>query len=185
MKHTEVTETNTLSDKAKAYKNANGKLKANLRLNVLYLNRAELATETDKANKLDYWASLFQSDTWEDLKRLAVQDPLGEEVAEVMYEAMIQSEEQTMFEAHQRYLDYLSAAKRSGLAEGYDKGYEQHLITQICKKLARGLSADQIALEVEEDPARVATICNIAKKYAPKYDVESIASELHETPKAD
>ena len=129
MKHTEVTETNTLSDKAKAYKNANGKLKANLRLNVLYLNRAELATETDKANKLDY----------------------------------------------------LSAAKRSGLAEGY----EQHLITQICKKLVRGLSADQIAPEVEEDPARVATICNIAKKYAPEYDVERIASELHETPKAD
>jgi hypothetical protein len=92
----------------------------NLRINVLYLNRTELATTEDKDNKLDFWAELFKSNTWEELKSLADISPIGKEVAEVMYEATIQSEEKTIFEAHQRYLDCMMAAEDSGIKKGYD-----------------------------------------------------------------
>ena len=35
------------------------------------LTQTELATEEDKANRIDYWARLFKAKTWEDLKMLA------------------------------------------------------------------------------------------------------------------
>ncbi len=41
-----------------------------------------------------------------------------------MYEATIQSEEKTIFEAHQRYLDCMTAAEDSGIKKGYEMGYD-------------------------------------------------------------
>nr|MCR5738207.1 hypothetical protein [Lachnospiraceae bacterium] len=161
-----------------------------LRINVLYLNRTELATKEDKAYKLDYWAKLFRSNTWEELQKLASEDPIGEEVAEVMYQATIQSEEKTLFEAHQRYLYNLRAAENGGYDKGHEAGLEQgleqglergrdlHIIELVCKKLSRGLAPDQIAVELEEDPARVSAICEIAKKHLPDYNANAILDEL-------
>ena len=91
---------------------------------MLYLNRTELATDEDRANKLDFWAELFKSNTWEELRSLADISPIGKEAAEVMYEATIQSEEKTIFEAHQRYLDCMTAAEDSGIKKGYEMGYD-------------------------------------------------------------
>ena len=75
-----------------------------LGINVLYLNHTDLATPNDEANDLVYWARLFQATTWEELKDLSTHDPAFEEVATVMYNSNIQSEEKTIMEAHQRYL---------------------------------------------------------------------------------
>ncbi|MCR5399363.1 MAG: Rpn family recombination-promoting nuclease/putative transposase [Lachnospiraceae bacterium] len=58
------------------------------------------------------------------------------------------------------------------------EGSEEHLISQICKKLVKGKSISQIADEVEEDEARVKTICDAAAKYAPDYDIEAIWNDL-------
>ncbi len=40
-------------------------------LHVLDLNQIQLATDEDKAYRLDYWAKLFRAKTWEELKMLA------------------------------------------------------------------------------------------------------------------
>ena len=85
-----------------------------LGINVLYLNRTELATDEDKANKLVYWAELFKAKTWEDLKALIKQNPSFEEVATVMYNSNIQSEEKTIMQAHQRFRDYQRAMYNNG-----------------------------------------------------------------------
>ena len=37
----------------------------NFTLNMLDLTQIELATEEDKAYKIDYWAKLFKAKTWE------------------------------------------------------------------------------------------------------------------------
>lgn len=37
----------------------------NFTLNVLDLSQIELATDEDKAYKMDYWAKLFKAKTWE------------------------------------------------------------------------------------------------------------------------
>lgn len=60
------------------------------------------------------------------------------------------------------------------------EGREEHLISQICKKLAKGKTIEQIAYEVEEDDVRVETICDVAIKYAPNYDIEAIWRELQQ-----
>ena len=104
-----------------------------------------------------------------------------------MYEAVIQSQEKTIFEAHQRYLYSLHAAETGGydkgLEEGLEKGIEKGrtdlLVSQICKKLSRGLTIDRIAKELEEDPEHISKIYDIAQKYAPDYNPESVLKELN------
>lgn len=49
----------------------------NFILNVLDLTQIELATEEDKQFQIDYWAKLFKSNTWEELK--AMQEDIAEE----------------------------------------------------------------------------------------------------------
>ena len=57
----------------------------NFTLNVLDLNQIHLATEKDKASKIDYWAKLFKAKTWEDLKMLAQDNNVFEETCETVY----------------------------------------------------------------------------------------------------
>ena len=51
------------------------------------LTQTELATEEDKANRIDYWARLFKAKTWEDLKMLAQNNEYLEEAANSIYQA--------------------------------------------------------------------------------------------------
>ena len=57
----------------------------NFTLNVLDLNQIHLATEEDKAYKIDHWAKLFKAKTWEDLYMLAQNDNVFEETCETVY----------------------------------------------------------------------------------------------------
>jgi hypothetical protein len=49
------------------------------------LTHIELATEEDKAWKIDYWARLFTAKTWEDLKMITENDIHMEAAAKEMY----------------------------------------------------------------------------------------------------
>lgn len=51
------------------------------KLSVLDLNRVDLATEEDKANELVFWAKLFKSKTWEELRMLAKKEPIFKTIA--------------------------------------------------------------------------------------------------------
>ena len=54
-------------------------------LNVLDLNQIELATDEDRRWKLDYWARLFKTGTWEGLKMLAQQNDIFQETCETIF----------------------------------------------------------------------------------------------------
>lgn len=95
-----------------------------LGINVLYLNHTDLATDEDKANNLVYWAELFRVNTWEELKALSTHDSAFEEVATVMYNSNIQSEEKTILEAHQRFLDFQHAQYLNGVFDGKKESAE-------------------------------------------------------------
>ena len=62
---------------------------------------------------------------------------------------------------------------------GIDLGAEKHLITQVCKKIKMGKDIATITRELDEDDAKVKSICDVAEKYAPEYDVESIFNEIY------
>ncbi|WP_022760882.1 hypothetical protein [Butyrivibrio sp. AD3002] len=68
--------------------------------------------------------------------------------------------------------------------EGVKQGTDRHLIDQICKKLSKGKDTAIIADEVEEDISVVEKICDVAKEYAPDYDVDSIYNALETTRRA-
>lgn len=96
-----------------------------LNINVLYLNRTELATEEDISNGLLYWAELFQATTWEELKKICESKSEFKEVAGIMYKSNIQSQERTLFEAHQKFLMDQASMKINAHDEGYEEGYEK------------------------------------------------------------
>ncbi|MCM1049582.1 MAG: Rpn family recombination-promoting nuclease/putative transposase [Clostridiales bacterium] len=65
-------------------------------------------------------------------------------------------------------------SKREGIAEGM----ERRRIDQICRKLVKGKTPEEIAEDLEEDSLdEVQHICDIAAKYAPNYDIDEILQE--------
>lgn len=73
------------------------------RLSVLDLNQIELATEEDKQYKIDYWARLFKSTTWEEIKMLAKSDEYLQEAAACVYELTQDEEIRQRCEAREDY----------------------------------------------------------------------------------
>lgn len=57
----------------------------NFVLSVVDLSKIELATEEDKAYRIDYWAALFKAKTWEELKMIASTDKDMEEAARALF----------------------------------------------------------------------------------------------------
>ena len=55
-------------------------------LSVIDLTQIKLATAEDKAGQLDYWASLFKANTWEEIKMIAKNNSYFSEAAETMYQ---------------------------------------------------------------------------------------------------
>ena len=69
------------------------------------------------------------------------------------------------------------AGLSEGRAEGRERGDLVRRISQICKKLNKGLSIPVIAEHIEESTDFVEQICSLAAAYAPDYDVERIVDD--------
>lgn len=57
-----------------------------VQLSVLDLTCIHLATREDKLHQIDYWASLFKSTTWEEIKMLSQKNELIQEASETIYQ---------------------------------------------------------------------------------------------------
>lgn len=66
----------------------------------------------------------------------------------------------------------------SGYEQGEKNGEEKKLIEQICKKMKKNLSAEEIANILEEDVKIVQRIYDTARPFAPDYDIEKIRNRL-------
>ena len=76
----------------------------NLALHVLQLNQEEYATEEDKTYGIDYWAKLFKSTTWEELKMLMEEHRNLESTVEVIYRVNTDDYARAEIEAREDYL---------------------------------------------------------------------------------
>jgi len=65
-----------------------------------------------------------------------------------------------------------------GISKGIDRGEMQKLVSLVCKKLAKGNSAEEIADMLEEETEVIQNISDIAAQYAPNYDIDKITKEL-------
>ena len=94
-----------------------------LRLCVLNLNRIDLATEEDRHYRIDHWASLFKSATWEEIKMLAKENDYIKEAASAVYrlskEEMIrlQCEAREDYYRTHRYIQYVMEQQNAQLEE--------------------------------------------------------------------
>ena len=96
-------------------------------LSVVDLTQTELATEEDKANRIDYWARLFKAKTWEDVKMLAQNNEYLEEAANSIYQANAEEivrqqcraredaerRERTLIRNYNRAIDELNVTKEA------------------------------------------------------------------------
>ncbi len=154
-----------------------------LRLNVLYLDQADLATQKDKDSGLLMWSNLFKATTWEELNAIAAGNHFFEEVADCMYTANIIDQEKTYLEGHQRFLDQKRGAYGAGYDSGIEKGEEigakKHLISSVCQGIKNGIDLDDIRKVLSEDSETITRIYNIALKYTPDFDCDKIFSDLN------
>ena len=72
---------------------------------------------------------------------------------------------------------WIKTQREIGREEGIREGIR---VSLVCKKLRKGKTVNVIANELEEDEATIKEICDIAKKYAPDYDADSICKEYIE-----
>lgn len=72
--------------------------------------------------------------------------------------------------------------RKTLLEEGYEAGLTDgrtaKLISQICRKLAKGKDVQTIADELEEDVDLIEKICKVAEPFAPDYDEGKILEQV-------
>ena len=65
-----------------------------------------------------------------------------------------------------------------GIERGVEKGSLQRLVNQVCSKLKKGKTPEEIADALEEPIENIRKICRIAEQYAPEYPVEEVCRAL-------
>lgn len=66
-----------------------------------------------------------------------------------------------------------------GIMQGIEQGADKKVIDMVCKKLKKGKTVSCIAEEIEEPLQEIEVICEVAKRYAPNYDIDKIYEEYH------
>lgn len=72
-------------------------------------------------------------------------------------------------------MEYL---RQDAYDDGVTEGEMKLMVSLICKKLSKGKSVNQIADELEEDVSKIKEIYDVAKDFAPEYDVKKILEKL-------
>ena len=80
----------------------------------------------------------------------------------------------------EEFEDGVAEGMERGIERGVEKGSLQRLVNQVCSKLKRGKTPEEIADALEEPVENIQKICRIAEQYAPEYPVKEICTALME-----
>ena len=72
----------------------------------------------------------------------------------------------------------LQTGREEGLRTGINYGELQNLVRMVLKKMRKDVSYEITAELFEEPVEKIRKIYEVAEKYAPEYDIESICREL-------
>jgi predicted transposase/invertase (TIGR01784 family) len=107
-------------------------------LSVIDLSKINLATEEDKAYGIDKWAKLFKATTWEELKAMATQNSVFENVAKSMFMYSCNKdvlEQCRKVEYDQKYVKHLNDDNKSLKADNTElKASNADLHNQLADK---------------------------------------------------
>lgn len=153
---------------------------------VIELKKLKDATKEEKEDPLYRWAKFIASENWEALCMEAKGNAYMEAARDEL-DKINQSEterwlylrrEMAISDEKSRMLTALHQGEKIGKQIGEKIGEKKLLITQVCKKLRRNKSPEDIAESLEADISEIEQICEIAKRYAPEYDSEQIYEQL-------
>ncbi len=120
-------------------------------VNVLDLSHIELATQEDKNWNLDFWAKLFKTKTWEEMKMIAKDNEYFTEASNTLcdlyadFNVRERCRDREDYELEQKYLHDTIALQESMLAEKDDMLVQKDgMLAQKDSELA------QQAVELEE-----------------------------------
>lgn len=136
-------------------------------------------------SKEECWVLFIGSEDKEVLQQLTKQD----NTIQKAYDRLVtcSSDEATIerYRARQKALrDWTSSingAREEGRNLGFSEGSLKTIISQCCRKLARGQSAEEISEALESDPSEIALIVEAARQFAPDYDVDQIYALVHDS----
>ena len=143
-----------------------------------------IATIKEYRQKYDYKNIAIEKAIEECINCNVLKDFLLERKAEAMHTLLTEYDEEAVMEGfRQRAYEEgetvgLAKGETIGLAKGEAIGVTKHLVSLVCKKIAKNKSVEQIADELEEDVSKIQKIYDIAKEFAPNYDVEKIIEKL-------
>lgn len=110
---------------------------------------------------------------------LVPQDAFTGELEEAVTAARVHKEwRQEYMKLELMMMDSRREGKAEGRAEGRTEGEIIKLIEQICRKIVKGKTIEEIALELEENTEVVGHVYNVAAGFAPDYNREKILMEL-------
>lgn len=91
---------------------------------------------------------------------------------------------QLMLEREDSRQEGRAKGREEGRAEGREEGREEgnveKLVMQICKKLKKNKSVEEIADDLEEEISVIELICRIAVGFAPEYDCQKVKERVLE-----
>ena len=148
-------------------------------------------------NKMDAWLTFFSTDKPEKMIELITAYPEFKPMYDDIYElcrniervvTMFSKELQILDENTVQYMMDEMQEEINGLNEELEKKEKElqqlrkskmkTLISLVCRKLQKSKTPEVIADELEEDITKIKRICEVAKAYAPQYDVEKIYQTL-------
>lgn len=73
---------------------------------------------------------------------------------------------------------YDQVLREDGEAIGMKKGDLRRLVFQICKKMKKNKTIEEIAEDLEEESSVIEPFYRVAEKFAPDYDPESVFEQI-------
>ena len=78
----------------------------------------------------------------------------------------------------EEFEDGVAEGMERGIEQGVEQGRVQRLTEQVCSKLKKGKTPEEIADALEEPVENIQKICRIAEQYAPEYPAEDVCRAL-------
>ncbi len=106
-------------------------------LNVLDLNQTELATDEDRAWRLDYWARLFKATTWEEIKMVATDNEYLQEASNTLFDLNADFNVRERCRNREEYYNVLRTFEDEIDSAKEELARSQNELTQVNSQLAQ------------------------------------------------
>lgn len=145
----------------------------NFTLHVLDLTQIDHATKEDKDYKIDQWARLFKTKTWEDFKMIAADDQIFQELGETLFKLNADEKIRYQCEAREEYWRIQNTTKRQLEKQGATIEEQK---TAIAKK--DSTIAEQRVVIADKDSTIAQKNSTIAQKEAAIVELKETVARL-------